>query len=386
MIGCRRRCHVGPVRSRSTMELLVVARSPGGRARCCGQDVAIITATFEGSQRARAIGLWSAATSALTILGPLAGGVLVDSLSWRAAFLVNVPLVLVALYAAWRHVPESRNEDAPRRLDWLGSLVIAIAVGGISFGLIRGQDCTGATRRQSSCGTGSPPPSRYSAHGQQPDPWAARVVPGTDFTVFNVSTFLIYGPHTRLPSERVPPRRLDYTRWDPRPCRSGGLPAHLFSHASGRRREGRRQASCGGAGLMAAGMASCGASVSSATLRQDMGGGLGRHPWTCSSTWCPRSSSRHRHHARGRAPHHHPHGLGPGGERGPWCRDQQRGVAGRPAAAAGRDLPRHQRPVLRHAGRPRAGAGYHLGCRAELAAAAHPAFGGGRPGHRSRGR
>jgi EmrB/QacA subfamily drug resistance transporter len=125
-----------------TMELLVVARLLQGIAGALlvPGPLSIITATFEGTARARAIGLWSAATSALTILGPLAGGLVVDSLSWRVAFLVNVPLVLVALYAAIRYVPESRNEDAPRRLDWLGSLVIAIAVGGISFGLIRGQE------------------------------------------------------------------------------------------------------------------------------------------------------------------------------------------------------------------------------------------------------
>ena len=125
-----------------TMELLVVSRLLQGVAGALlvPGPLSIITASFEGTARARAFGLWSAATSALTIVGPLVGGILVDSLSWRVAFLVNVPLVLVALYAAVRHVPESRNEGAARRLDWLGSAVIAIAVGGISFGLIRGQE------------------------------------------------------------------------------------------------------------------------------------------------------------------------------------------------------------------------------------------------------
>ena len=50
-----------------------------------------------------------------------------------------MPLVLVGLYATLRHVPESRNDD-PAPLDWLGSIVIALAVGGISFGLIRGKE------------------------------------------------------------------------------------------------------------------------------------------------------------------------------------------------------------------------------------------------------
>jgi EmrB/QacA subfamily drug resistance transporter len=126
----------------TSMELLVLFRLLQGAAGALlvPGPLSIITATFEGVARARAFGVWAAATSALTILGPLAGGLAVDLFSWRVAFLVNVPLVLVALYAAIRYVPESRDETATGRLDWLGSLVIGVAVGGISFGLIRGQE------------------------------------------------------------------------------------------------------------------------------------------------------------------------------------------------------------------------------------------------------
>ena len=125
-----------------TMEWLVIFRLLQGAAGALlvPGPLSLITANFEGQARARAFGLWSAATAALTITGPLIGGIIVDSFSWRLAFLVNVPLVLLALYAAVRYVPESLDPDAPRRLDWLGSAVIAIAVGGISFGLIRGQE------------------------------------------------------------------------------------------------------------------------------------------------------------------------------------------------------------------------------------------------------
>lgn len=181
-----------------SMELLVVARLAQGVAGALlvPGPLSIITATFEGTERARAIGLWSAATSALTILGPLAGGIVVDSLSWRAAFLVNVPLVLVALYAAWRHVPESRNEDAPRRLDWLGSLVIAVAVGGISFGLIRGQE-----QRWSDptallvLGVGIVAAVAFPVlMVTRRDPLVPPALfRNRVFTVINISTFLIYG-------------------------------------------------------------------------------------------------------------------------------------------------------------------------------------------------
>jgi EmrB/QacA subfamily drug resistance transporter len=123
-----------------TLELLVVARLFQGAAGALlvPGSLAIITNVFEGQQRARAFGIWAAATSALVVLGPITGGVLVDSVGWRAAFLVNVPLILVALFAL-RHVAESRDTSGDGRFDWLGSLVATLAVGGLAFGVIRGE-------------------------------------------------------------------------------------------------------------------------------------------------------------------------------------------------------------------------------------------------------
>jgi EmrB/QacA subfamily drug resistance transporter len=123
-----------------TLELLTIARLFQGAAGALlvPGSLAIITNAFEGPQRARAFGIWAAATSALTVLGPITGGVLVDSVGWRAAFLVNVPLILVALFAL-RHVAESRDTSGDGRFDWLGSLVATLAVGGLAFGVIRGE-------------------------------------------------------------------------------------------------------------------------------------------------------------------------------------------------------------------------------------------------------
>jgi EmrB/QacA subfamily drug resistance transporter len=123
-----------------TLELLTVARLFQGAAGALlvPGSLAIITNAFEGQQRARAFGIWAAATSALVVLGPITGGVLVDSVGWRAAFLVNVPLILVALFAL-RHVAESRDTSGDGRFDWLGSLVATLAVGGLAFGVIRGE-------------------------------------------------------------------------------------------------------------------------------------------------------------------------------------------------------------------------------------------------------
>ena len=123
-----------------TLEALVLARLAQGAAGALlvPGSLAIITATFDGEERGSAIGFWAAATSAVTILGPIVGGILVQTVSWRAAFLINIPLVLAGMYAL-RYVPESRDEHASGHFDWLGAVVIAIGVGGLAFGATRGQ-------------------------------------------------------------------------------------------------------------------------------------------------------------------------------------------------------------------------------------------------------
>jgi EmrB/QacA subfamily drug resistance transporter len=125
-----------------TLELLIFFRVLQGAtgALLVPCSLSIITATFDGPARGRAFGIWASATSATSILGPLVGGIFVDSLTWRLAFLINVPIILIALYATRRHMSESRDEESPGRFDWLGAVVVALAVGGLAFGAIRGQD------------------------------------------------------------------------------------------------------------------------------------------------------------------------------------------------------------------------------------------------------
>src|SRR5436190_16559879 len=123
------------------MELLVLFRVLQGAtgALLVPGSLALITANFSGEEQGRAFGLWAGASGATTILGPLVGGVLVDTISWRAAFFINLPLVAVAAWATWEHVPESRDEHASRQFDWLGAAIVALAVGGLAFGAIYGQ-------------------------------------------------------------------------------------------------------------------------------------------------------------------------------------------------------------------------------------------------------
>src|SRR4030088_917967 len=129
-------CGVAP-----NVELLVLFRVLQGLAGAIlvPGSLALLTANFEGEAQGRAFGLWAGASGATTILGPFVGGLLVDTVSWRAAFLINVPLILVALWATYVHVPESRNEAASAHFDWLGSAIVALAVGGLAFGTIYGQ-------------------------------------------------------------------------------------------------------------------------------------------------------------------------------------------------------------------------------------------------------
>jgi EmrB/QacA subfamily drug resistance transporter len=124
-----------------TMEWLIVFRLVQGAAGALlvPGSLSIITQAFDGAERSRAFGIWAAATSALTVLGPLAGGLIVDTVGWRVAFLVNVPVLAVALWATLRHVEETKDEEASPHFDWLGSFVAALAVGGLAFGIIRGQ-------------------------------------------------------------------------------------------------------------------------------------------------------------------------------------------------------------------------------------------------------
>jgi EmrB/QacA subfamily drug resistance transporter len=124
------------------LELLALARLVQGAAGALlvPGSLAIITVTFQGGARVRAFGVWAAATSATATLGPPIGGILVETLTWRSAFLVNVPLVVLALWLASRYMAESRDEEAAGRIDWLGAFVVAVAIGGLVFGAIRGQE------------------------------------------------------------------------------------------------------------------------------------------------------------------------------------------------------------------------------------------------------
>jgi EmrB/QacA subfamily drug resistance transporter len=122
-----------------SIEVLVAARlvqGIGGALLTPG-SLAIIEATFHRDDRARAIGAWSALGGVAAAIGPLLGGYLIDAVSWRAIFLINLPLGAFVVYEARRHVPETSNPAMTGALDARGAAFAALALGGFTFALIQ---------------------------------------------------------------------------------------------------------------------------------------------------------------------------------------------------------------------------------------------------------
>ncbi len=122
-----------------SVETLIGARilqGVGGALLAPG-SLAIIEATFHPDDRGRAIGAWSALGGVAGAVGPLLGGYLVTALSWRAVFLINIPLGAFVVYASRRHVPETRDPTISGRLDVAGSVLVALALAGLTFALIQ---------------------------------------------------------------------------------------------------------------------------------------------------------------------------------------------------------------------------------------------------------
>jgi EmrB/QacA subfamily drug resistance transporter len=106
-----------------------------GGALLVPSSLAIISAAFPEEVRGKAIGTWAGFSALTTAAGPILGGLLVDALSWRAIFFMNVPLAAVTLAIAFAHVPESRDETARAGVDWRGGLLVTVGLAAVTYGL-----------------------------------------------------------------------------------------------------------------------------------------------------------------------------------------------------------------------------------------------------------
>lgn len=116
--------------------MLIVARVVQGlgAALMVPQSLAIIAASFPRTVRGRAIGTWAAFSALTTAAGPAVGGLLIDLVSWRAAFWINVPLGVLAIALTLRHVPESRNR-VREPVDWAGAATATLALGAMAWAM-----------------------------------------------------------------------------------------------------------------------------------------------------------------------------------------------------------------------------------------------------------
>src|SRR4051794_23730593 len=130
-------CGIAP--NTGTLILARALQGVGGALLTPG-SLAILQASFVQEDRSRAIGAWSGLGGVATAVGPFVGGWLISAVSWRLVFFLNLPLALLVVVLAARHVPESRAPADTGRLDVTGALMVTGGLTGLTYGLIEGAD------------------------------------------------------------------------------------------------------------------------------------------------------------------------------------------------------------------------------------------------------
>jgi EmrB/QacA subfamily drug resistance transporter len=131
----------------SALWILILGRAMQGIAAACvmPNSLAILSATYEGEARGRAIGIWASMGAVMSAIGPVLGGWLIDEVGWRAIFFINVPLAVMACAMALYFVRDKPREHEAPPLDLLGGLLVSAGLGALTWALTRATGPVGLT-------------------------------------------------------------------------------------------------------------------------------------------------------------------------------------------------------------------------------------------------
>jgi EmrB/QacA subfamily drug resistance transporter len=181
-----------------SVEFLIGARALQGigAALLTPGSLAILEAVFRPDDRGRAIGAWSGFSGIGTAIGPFLGGWLVQAVSWRLIFVINLPLAAIVVAIASRHVPENRDPSATGPVDIPGGTLITLGLIGLTYGLIEGpaSGWTGGPALAALLGGVALGVAFAWREHRTADPMLPLgLFSSTQFTVTNVVTFVVYG-------------------------------------------------------------------------------------------------------------------------------------------------------------------------------------------------
>lgn len=177
-------CAVSP-----TIETLIAARAfqGVGAALLTPGSLALISASMDEEDRGAAIGVWSGLAGVTTAVGPLLGGWLVETVSWRAVFYLNLPLAAAVVWISLHHVPESKDDGVEGRIDYAGAFLTAAGLAALTYGLVDSQvvpALAGVVLLVAFVLQ-----QRHSPHALVP----LKLFANRTFTAANLTTFAVYG-------------------------------------------------------------------------------------------------------------------------------------------------------------------------------------------------
>ena len=156
-------------------------------------SLAIIEASFRPGDRARAIGAWSGLGGVATAFGPLLGGYLIGAISWRAIFVINLPIGIFVAWAATEHVPESSDPMATGRIDIRGAALAALGLAGTTYALIEAPSGASAAVLVAGLGGVLALIAFFVAERRSPMPMLPlEIFRSRQFSAANAVTFVVY--------------------------------------------------------------------------------------------------------------------------------------------------------------------------------------------------